>query len=111
MRTSLPGATLLLPGYYNPYAVGTPLHDRAATALLNLNTIVQGYAAQFNGRYVDFYNPIEGNQSTLIGSNDIHPNDAGYAVLGRAAVQAVPEPSAMIGLGLGAMALLRRKRL
>ncbi len=110
VRSELPGATLLLPGYYNPYALGTAQHDRAALALSNLNTIVQGYAAQFNGRYVDFYTPIEGNQATLIGMGDIHPNDAGYAALGRVAVQAVPEPSAVVGLGLGAMAVLRRKR-
>ena len=110
VRAGLPSATLILPGYYNPYAPGTAPHDRAASALTTLNALVQGYAAQFNGRYVDFYTPIEGNQATLLGTGDIHPNDEGYAVLGRAAVQAVPEPNALVALGFGAIALARRQR-
>jgi len=108
LRTELPNARLILPGYYNPYLATDARHAPADGVIRQLNTLIQGYAVSFNGRYVDFYSPIEGHQDTLLAPGDIHPNEAGYAALGRVAAQAVPEPASIAALGLGSLALLRR---
>ncbi len=112
LTAALPSAKLYMPGYYNPYPAGSPLGSIGADVVQQLNTDIQGLAATYGGRYIDFYSPIVGKELLLthIGEGDIHPNDAGYAALGRAAVQAVPEPASMAALGLGALAMLRRRR-
>lgn len=112
VRAAAPNARLILPGYYNPYSPTSDAirHAQAALVIGQLDTLIQGFAAQYNGRYVDFYDVIEGHQDTLLYPNDIHPNDAGYAALGRVAAQAVPEPGTWAALGLGAVAVLRRRR-
>ena len=42
--------------------------------------------------------------------DDLHPSRAGHALLGRAALAAVPEPSHLAALALGGLALRRRQR-
>lgn len=117
IRTALPQAQVLMPGFYNPYPAGTTLSPLGDLAVSALNTVIQNEATAFGGTYVDFFTPIEGHQATLtwIASSyqDIHPNDAGYAALGAAAsakVQAVPEPASCAVLGMGALVLLRRRK-
>ena len=116
IRSVLPNAQILLPGFYNAYPAGSPLSALGAQAIGALNQVIQGRAALHGGTYVDFYTPIDGRQLELTWIappvSDIHPNDAGYEVLGRAAaarVEAVPEPASLLALGFGALALRRRR--
>ena len=108
LRTAFPSALFILPGYYLPVAPGTAEAALLTPILLDFNLGVKNLAAANGGRYADFYGAISGHETEWI-LPGIHPNDAGYDALGRAAVQAVPEPSAWAALGLGLAAILRRR--
>lgn len=116
LRADLPDAKLILPGYYNPLGASPDPFIKTGTdfAMTSLNAKIQAQAVAHGGIYVDFFGVVKGHelQYTHIGDTpfDVHPTDAGYAALGRAAVQAVPEPTSVMALGLGAFALLRRRR-
>lgn len=118
IRTALPTAQILMPGFYNPYPAGTPFAPIGDSAVGALNSVIQTEAGLFGGTYVDFFSPIQGNQASLTWITDpiyhnIHPNDAGYAVLGEAAaakVAAVPEPTTLAALGIGLLCLRRRRQ-
>ena len=51
------------------------------------------------------------NPNTFLFFDDEHPAAGIHNLIGNAAINAVPEPSAMLALGLGMAALLRRRRL
>ncbi len=109
IRSVLPTARLILPGFYNPYPSDTPLGAPGDVLVSDLNAVIAGEAAAFGGRYVDFFTPISGHQHELTYADygDVHPNNAGYAALSRAAVPAaVPAPAALVVFGLG---LIRRR--
>jgi lysophospholipase L1-like esterase len=110
LKTQFPAVHLLLPGYYNPFSTGTFLGAALDPQVQKFNLGIQALATSYGGKYIDFYSAIDGNQSTLITPGDIHPNSAGYAALGHAAAQAVPEPGTFAVIGLGMAALLQRRR-
>lgn len=113
IRTALPTARLILPGFYNPYPASSPLGAGGDFLVGQLNSVIQQEAYAFHGRYVDFFSPIEGNQLSLtyIATGDVHPNDAGYAALSKAAIPAaVPAPGALVCFGIGLFARRLRRR-
>ena len=95
IRSHLPGADLIVLGYYNPFAAtpADPLHDIAPYGATALNAMIQSQAVAFGGRYVDLYTPFLGNESqwTLIVSDgDIHPNAAGYNAIAQLMIPSCP---------------------
>ena len=114
LRAALPSANLVLPGYYNPYAVdpSSPLSALAGQAIQGLNQIIAGEALAFGGRYVDTYSAIAGHEAayTYILQGNVHPNDTGYGAIAQR-IEAVPEPRtfAVIAIGLLGFAAARRR--
>jgi lysophospholipase L1-like esterase len=118
IRTALPHANLLLLGYHNPFAVdpSSPLGQVAGPAIQALNTLIQGEASAFGATYVDTYTPFVGHelQDTLIASNNVHPTDAGYAlIVGQMEAASIPEPNtlALVGALFTGLAFVRRRSL
>jgi lysophospholipase L1-like esterase len=129
LRTQLPGASLILLSYYNPYAAvpGNPFAPVAGPAIQGLNQIIAGMAAAFGARYVDIYTPFVGHEAdyTFITTSgnafNVHPNALGYAAIDRAlggdagvlAPTPAPEPGSLTllagGLAIGIVALRRRR--
>lgn len=91
IRLQVPSATIVVPGYYNPYAAfpGSPEDRISAYALPRLNQVLTARARQFNAGYAETYTGFVGRELayTWIGENDIHPRNAGYAVIGRLAIK------------------------
>ncbi len=115
IKTLAPEAKILLPGYADPFAVLGPSFAVYGLAIDALNSIIAQDAAYFGASYVDLKTPFVGRELELtnIGNFDVHPNQAGYAVIAQAIeAAAVPEP-ASIGLvvaGLAGIALRRLRR-
>jgi len=124
VRSLLPNAKILLIGSYNPFPAqpNNPFGPLAAVGGAQVNTIIQGLAAQFGAQYVDTFDPFVGHEAAYTyqaqlpsGSSvggtyggtlplgDVHPNALGYSVIADAAINAasVPEPSSLILMGLG----------
>jgi lysophospholipase L1-like esterase len=113
--TSLaPEAKILLPGYPNPFAPLGSTYAVYGLAIDALNSIIALDATAFGANYVDFETPFVGKELSLtnIGLGDVHPNQAGYAVMANQLEAAtVPEPAslALVGSGLIGIALVGRK--
>ncbi len=135
IRSLTPDANLYLLGYYNPFPAdptspGAPLFNTYGT---ELNDIIRSLAGQYGARYVDTASAFLGREAELtyldeqpagfvrsgmfggvepIG--DVHPNEAGYAVIARQIqlASAVPEPQTwlMMIVGLGFVGALLRRR-
>lgn len=115
LHSSLPQANLLLLGYHNPFGgiPGNPLAAVAGPAIQALNNLIAQNSAAFGGHYVDTYTPFVGHelQDTYIGSGNVHPNDAGYALIaGQMDAQTVPEPTTLAVLAVGMAGLLIGRR-
>jgi lysophospholipase L1-like esterase len=120
LRSQLPGADLIVMGYYNPYAAvpSNPFAAAAAQAIQGLNAVLRADSQAFGARYVDTYTPFLGNESayTFITSSgsqyNVHPDDTGYQLIA-GQMQLVPEPSTLAVLGAGILGLaaarLRRR--
>jgi lysophospholipase L1-like esterase len=116
LRAALPHANLLLLGYHNPFAAdaSSPLGQVAGPAIQALNTLIAGEASAVGGTYVDTYTPFVGHelQDTFIASSNVHPNDAGYAlIVGQMEAASIPEPNtlALVGVLFTGLALKRRR--
>ena len=136
VRSLEPRANLYLIGYYNPFTVdpknpATPIFAKGGP---ELNGIIQTLAADFNAYYVDTNTPFLGKEAALtyIGQypagstspgpdsgiepiGNVHPNAAGYTVIGDQLVTATPEPSsvglfAIAAAGFGIALRMRRRQ-
>ncbi|HRF59272.1 MAG TPA: SGNH/GDSL hydrolase family protein [Fimbriimonadaceae bacterium] len=87
VRQRLPGAILIVPGYYNPYAADPNSAEQriALYALPRLNLLLATRARQFGCYFAPTYADFLGQELawTWIGDNDIHPRQAGYDAIGR----------------------------
>lgn len=92
-----PEATIMVMTYYNPLSgTGIPLEIAADDVIRGFNDIIKAKAAEpgLDIIVVDAY-PLfagRGRELTHIGGTplDIHPNDAGYDVIGRAFFDRLP---------------------
>jgi lysophospholipase L1-like esterase len=115
IRSELPSANLILPGYYNPYAVDptSPLAGLAGTAIQGLNSIIAKEALAFGGHYFDTYSAFVGHEAeyTYILSGNVHPNEIGYGVIAQR-IEAVPEPATLsiFAVALAGYGLSRRRK-
>lgn len=146
IRSVAPAADLYVLNYFNPFpgddnATTNPASPIFAAGGAQLNDIIRQLAAEYDGIYVDTFSAFVGREAELtlideVGNGDItpppysssdlglapignvHPTEAGYAViaaqLAAASPTAVPEPATWLtmifGFGAAGM-LLRRKRL
>ena len=108
LKTEFPNALYILPGYYLPVDPASQQGAALLPILTDFNTGLQTLALANGARYVDFYGAISGHETDWI-LPGIHPNAVGYDALGRAAAQAVPEPSALAAIGLAGLCAVRRK--
>jgi len=118
LKSLAPEARIVLPTYYNAYPAGyEPQHSLYTSILAGYRAYVQADAQAFGGTMVDLEPLFAGNELTLtnIGSGDIHPTSAGYAVIGEALFAAiVPEidPASFgssLALLLGSLGLVERR--
>jgi lysophospholipase L1-like esterase len=61
-----------------PQVAGRPRGTTPASELLAYNNTLQVMSTQESITYVDLYNPMLAEASTLIGSDGLHPSEAGY---------------------------------
>jgi len=115
LKSRAPEARIVLPTYSNASPAGDDsLYN---TILAGYRAYVQADAQAFGATMVDLHPPFAGNELTLtnIGSGDIHPTSAGYAVIGEAFFAAiVPEidPASFgsaLALPLGPLGLVERR--
>ena len=116
LKTLAPEAKLILPGYYNPFPTSDPNHAFYDSIISAFDSFVRADAGAFGATFVDLAPSFLGKelQLTNIGTGDVHPNQAGYAVIAGDLASAVPEPSSlsMLAVGVaGLIALLARPRL
>ena len=116
VRTLTPNADLYLLGYYNPFPAdpaspGAPIFNQYG---MQLNAIIQALAGQYGAHYVDIAPAFVGREAELTYLDEqphgfvrsgafggiepignVHPNEAGYAVIASRieAASAVPEPA------------------
>ena len=118
LKSLAPEARIVLPTYYNAYPAGyEPQHSLYNSILAGYRAYVQADAQAFGATMVDLDPLFTGNELTLtnIGSGDIHPTSAGYAVISEALFAAiVPEidPASFgsaLALLLGSLGLIERR--
>jgi lysophospholipase L1-like esterase len=61
-----------------PTVPGRPRSTTSPAALVAYNNVLQLMSTQEGVTYVDLYNPMLTDASTLIGSDGLHPTEAGY---------------------------------
>ncbi len=133
LETRLPGATIALLGYYDPYApfVGASdpsldaLARAAGPAIAALNQTIAAVALQTGVRFIDIASSFQGSAALAANTHvldpiapglpgpNIHPTQAGYdAIFSR--LQSVPEPGSLVLLGVGStvglLGFLRKSR-
>jgi lysophospholipase L1-like esterase len=112
-----PSARVLLLSSYNPYPAdpSSPFAPLAALAIPALDAVISNVATATNATYVDISSIFVGHEASLThmldlpaGSDNVHPNAAGYAAIAAAldAADAVPEPSSLTLFATGAIGLL-----
>lgn len=95
LKVQVPGANLVLLGYYDPFAPfahdpTSPLYAIAqisAPAIRGLDQVIAAEASAFGGRYVDLYTPFLGHELAYTDvanpaiPGNVHPTVAGYAAI------------------------------
>ena len=61
-----------------PQVAGRPRANTPVNELVAYNTTLQAMARQESVVYVDFYDAMMAEAATLIGSDGLHPTEAGY---------------------------------
>ncbi len=134
IHQTLPGANLLVLGYFNPFPADptNPATPLFTTCGMPLNGIIRGLATQYGGTFVDTAPPFvgreaaptylarmpRGSSSPNVGPyvgiepvGNVHPNDAGYqAIAGQVEAAAVPEPASIALLATGCLCQLVASR-
>lgn len=138
VRSLAPNANLYLLGYFNPFPAdpASPAAPIFAAGGTQLNSIIEGLAAQYGAAYVDNATSFMGHEAQytyeaalpagssvsgpyggLLPIGDVHPNALGYSVIAAniaaATPTSVPEPPtwALLATAVGALGVvLRRKR-
>src|SRR5262249_2792287 len=116
LAQQVPGAKVVLLGYYNPFApfasdLSSPLYAIAqlsGPAIAGLNQVIAGEAAAFGASSVDLATPFAGHElayTDVANGGNSHPNATGYSVIEGQLISAVPEPSGVVLMGLGALGL------
>lgn len=72
------GGARVLVGSMIPQVAGRPRATTPASELLAYNTVLQIMSTQEGVSYVDLYTPMLAEAATLIGSDGLHPTEAGY---------------------------------
>ena len=72
------GGSLVFVGSMIPQVAGRPRGNTPTSELLAYNTTLQLMAQQESVTYVDLYNPMLADAAALIGSDGLHPTEAGY---------------------------------
>lgn len=87
---SLTDAPIVLYNVYNPFQLNDPLHYVADSVLPQINTAFTGLAFSNSDIYVaDAYTAFGNNQATYVIQGDIHPTNAGQAVLAHIGLDAL----------------------
>ena len=108
LKTLAPEARIILPGYYNPFPTSDPNHAFYDSIISVFDSFVSADAAAFGATFVDLAPSFVGRELALTneGIDDVHPNQAGYAVIAADLAQAVPEPASLAMLGIGLVGVL-----
>jgi len=72
------GGARVFVGSMIPQVAGRPRATTPASELLAYNTTLQIMSTQESVTYVDLYNAMSADAATLIGSDGLHPTEAGY---------------------------------
>ena len=72
------GGARVFVGSMIPQVAGRPRGTTAASELVAYNNVLQIMSTQEAVTYVDLYNPMLAEAATLIGSDGLHPTEAGY---------------------------------
>ena len=78
VQTAKTGGSRVFVGSMLPQVAGRPRANTPANELVAYNTTLQAMARQESVVYVDFYDGMMAEAATLIGSDGLHPTEAGY---------------------------------
>lgn len=96
IRQYCPGAKLTVPGYYNPYGAypGSAEDNISKYAIPRLNSMLQSLAKRYKAGFAITLPSFFGQELMLtwIGEDDVHPRNAGYAVLSQLVIDRIVSP-------------------
>ena len=78
VQTAKNGGARVFVGSMIPQVAGRPRATTPVSELLAYNNVLQIMSTQEGVTYVDLYNPMLADAATLIGSDGLHPTEAGY---------------------------------
>jgi len=83
------GNALVFVGSMIPQVAGRPRATTPASELLAYNTTLQLMSQQEGAVYVDLYNAMLADAPSVIGSDGLHPNEAGYRFIAQVFFEAI----------------------
>jgi lysophospholipase L1-like esterase len=78
VQTAKNGGARVFVGSMIPQVAGRPRATTPPSESLAYNNVLQIMSTQEGVTYVDLYNPMLPDAATLIGSDGLHPAEAGY---------------------------------
>ncbi len=78
VQTAKTGGSRVFVGSMLPQVAGRPRANTPTSELVAYNTTLQTMSRQESVVYVDLYNGMMAEAATLIGSDGLHPTEAGY---------------------------------